>query len=113
MQKYGYSKGQGLGKNSDGIKEPIQSKKSFFMEKKLKNLVAPVRPYNARTRSKQNQLPSPPTETAEMERLGETSAMIPPPPEHTCSPSPSRKRLLISPSPSQISPPRRQLLTPS
>ncbi|KAI4476394.1 hypothetical protein M0802_014874 [Mischocyttarus mexicanus] len=107
-------KGQGLGKKSDGIKEPIQSNNSFFMEKKFKNLIAPVRPYNTRAKSKQNQLPSPPTETTETEHLDETPATIPPPPKYTYLPSPSRERLLLSPSPSkpQSPPPppsRRQL----
>ncbi|KAI4474410.1 hypothetical protein M0802_015620 [Mischocyttarus mexicanus] len=74
---------------------------------------SPVRPYNTRAKSKQNQLPSPPTETTETEHLDETPATIPPPPKYTYLPSPSRERLLLSPSPSPPpSPPppsRRQL----
>ncbi|KAI4484954.1 hypothetical protein M0802_012911 [Mischocyttarus mexicanus] len=93
-------KGQGLGKKSDGIKEPIQSNNSFLIKKKFKNLIAPVRPYNTRAKSKQNQLPSPLTETTETEHLNETPATIPPPPKYTYLPSPSRERLLLSPSPS-------------
>ncbi|KAI4481588.1 hypothetical protein M0802_013915 [Mischocyttarus mexicanus] len=77
--------GQATSDVDDRVKENIME------EKKFKNLIALVRPYNTRAKSKQNQLPSPPTETTETEHLDETPATIPPPPKYTYLPSPSAR----------------------
>ncbi|KAI4474785.1 hypothetical protein M0802_015444 [Mischocyttarus mexicanus] len=77
---------QGLGKNSDGITEPIPSTSRKF--------AAPVRPYNTRSRAKQAQLPStsPKIPDKDAERPADTSnepSSLPPPPDSSAQQAPS------------------------
>ncbi|KAI4485662.1 hypothetical protein M0802_012632 [Mischocyttarus mexicanus] len=108
MRRYGYSIGEGLGRNSDGIIEPISSIP--------RNFIAPVRPYNTRSKSNQIQLPSPSLKIPDkdVERPADTSnetSSLPPPPGPFLPQSSSLLPFLsLSPSPS---PPQSPLSSPA
>ncbi|KAI4487665.1 hypothetical protein M0802_011927 [Mischocyttarus mexicanus] len=103
MRRYGYSIGQRLGKNSDGIVEPISSIP--------RNFVAPVRPYNTRSKAKQIQLPSPSLKIPDkdVERPADMSnepSSLPPLPGPSLPQSSSLlPSLSLSPSPSPLQSP--------
>ncbi|KAI4483422.1 hypothetical protein M0802_013406 [Mischocyttarus mexicanus] len=111
MQRYGYNKGEVLGKNSDGILKPISLiPRRVHQGKKLtKNIVTPVRPYETRSRSKQT-LPSssfslPPSFFPPPSLSLSPAPTLSPPgslPSHSSSPSPSESNDSDEPNPCAI-----------